>query len=55
MGKRAYQWEVRKLKASPALFLGYVHAPDEKAARKATLKELRIKPAHEKSLLIRRT
>jgi 1,2-phenylacetyl-CoA epoxidase PaaB subunit len=53
MRKKAYQWELFRLKASPAVFVGLVYAPDEKTAVKAAIKEFSIREDH-KSLLVRR-
>jgi 1,2-phenylacetyl-CoA epoxidase PaaB subunit len=49
--KKLIQWKVYRLKGSPAQFLGVVHAPDEKAALKAAIKEFKIP---QDRLLIRR-
>jgi 1,2-phenylacetyl-CoA epoxidase PaaB subunit len=45
--KKLIQWEVYRLKGSPASVVGIVYAPDEKAALKAAIKEFRllIRPA----------
>jgi 1,2-phenylacetyl-CoA epoxidase PaaB subunit len=49
--KKLIQWKVYRLKGSPAAFVGIVHAPDEKAALKAAVKEFAIM---QDRLLIRR-
>ncbi len=52
--KKPIQWKVYRLTASPAAFVGIVHAPDEKAALKAAVKEFAITPQDQDRLLIRR-
>jgi 1,2-phenylacetyl-CoA epoxidase PaaB subunit len=47
-------WEVRRLKASPAVFVGIVYAPDEKSARKAAIKQFKFNAGQVRSLLIRK-
>lgn len=55
MRNKLCRWEVFRLKGSPAAYLGSVHAPDEKSALKAAIKELKIgNLEHQKRLLIRR-
>ncbi len=46
-------WEVLRLKASPAAFVGLVYAADEKSALKTAIKELKIRPEDRARLLIR--
>jgi hypothetical protein len=53
MGKKERDWEVIRLRAKGE-YLGRVTAPDEKAALKAIMKLLDLKPWDEKRLLIRR-
>ena len=53
MRKKLRRWEVLRLKASPAQFLGLVDAPDEQGARKQAIKAFAVRPEHEKSLLVR--
>ncbi len=52
--KKLLQWKVYRLTASPAAGIGIVHAPDEKAALKAAIKEFAITPQERDRLLIRR-
>jgi hypothetical protein len=52
--KREYEWRILRLRASPAAFVGYVSAPDEKAALKAAIAEFKIKPADQKRLPVLR-
>jgi 1,2-phenylacetyl-CoA epoxidase PaaB subunit len=54
MPKKPIQWEVYRLKGSPASFVGIVYAPDEKAALKAAIREFEITPEQQDRLLIRR-
>ena len=49
------QFKVYRLKGSPAAFIGIMHAPDEKAALKAAIKEFEITPEQQNRLLIRRS
>jgi hypothetical protein len=42
--RKEYEWEVIRLQASPAKFIGYIHAPDEATARAAAIKEFAIRP-----------
>jgi hypothetical protein len=53
MRKKLRRWEVLRLKASPARFLGLVDAPDEQSARKQAIKTFAVRPEDEKSLLVR--
>jgi hypothetical protein len=52
--KRVIAWEVRRFKASSALYLGRVYAPDEKTALKVAIKELAIRSPDQNRPLIRR-
>jgi hypothetical protein len=52
--KKPIQWDVYRLKGSPAAFLGVVYAPDEKAAPEAAITEFGITPGQQDRLLIRR-
>jgi 1,2-phenylacetyl-CoA epoxidase PaaB subunit len=56
MGKKTeHQWEVIRLKGSPAKFVGFVYAADQKRALEAAIEEYKIRPEHQKALLVRRT
>ena len=48
------QWEVIRLKASPASFIGLVDAPDEDAAIKLAIKQFDIRKEDQDRLLVRR-
>jgi 1,2-phenylacetyl-CoA epoxidase PaaB subunit len=52
--KREYRWEVVRLKASPAAFLGSVYAPDEEAALEKAIEEFEVPPHLQDRLLARR-
>ena len=53
--KKDFAWEVTRIKGNAAAFVGFVHAPDEKAAIKAAIAEFRItNPEHQKRLVARR-
>ena len=52
--QKKLKWEVYRLKAWPAAFIGIVYAHDEKAALKAAIKEFEIAPDQQDRLLIRR-
>lgn len=55
MRKKLRQWEVYRLKGSPAAFMGLVHAPHEKSALKTAIRQLKISnPERQKRLLMRR-
>jgi hypothetical protein len=55
MRKKLRQWEVYRLKGSPAAFMGLVYAPNEKSALKTAIKQLKISnPEHQKRPLVRR-
>jgi 1,2-phenylacetyl-CoA epoxidase PaaB subunit len=54
MPKKLFAWEVMRLKASPAAFVGLVYAPDEKSALKQAIKEFEIRREDQKRLLVRR-
>jgi hypothetical protein len=52
--KRQYEWEVIRLTASPARFIGTVSAPDEETARQIAIEQFQIQPQRQRSLLIRK-
>jgi hypothetical protein len=52
--KREYEWEVIRLTASPAKFVGYVRAPDEEAAHEIAIEQFQIGLQQQRSLLIRK-
>jgi hypothetical protein len=43
--KAPVRWRITHLKGTPAKFLGYVEAPDEKSAIEAAVKEFKIAEA----------
>lgn len=47
------QWEVYRLKSSPAAFVGLVYAEDEEAALARAIEEHKIRPADQKRLFAR--
>jgi hypothetical protein len=49
--KKEHTWEIRRLKATPAAFVGLVDAPDETTAVKAAIKQFAIPPRDQKSLI----
>jgi hypothetical protein len=52
--RKQYLWEVSRLGGSSAKFIGSVYAADENQALKAAIKELKIRPADQWRLLLRR-
>jgi 1,2-phenylacetyl-CoA epoxidase PaaB subunit len=52
--RKSVEWEVIRLTASPARFVGTVRAPDEETAREIAIEQFQIRPQQERSLLIRR-
>ncbi len=50
--QRVFTWEIRRLKATPAAFIGLVHAPDETSAVKAAIKQFAIRSQDQKSLIM---
>jgi hypothetical protein len=56
MAKRKHEceWEIVRLQASPAKFIGYVRAPDEETAREIAIEQFQIRPKQHRPLLIRR-
>lgn len=52
--KREFEWQVIRLQASPAKFIGYVRAPDEEIARELAIEQYQIRRQRQRSLLIRR-
>ena len=54
MRKREYQWQVIRLKPSPAVFVGIVEAPDEASAKSQAIKQFDIRPEDRDRLLVRR-
>jgi len=53
MPKKSYEWRIIRVRAKGE-FLGYVQAPDEKAAIEAAAKEFGIAPEMQKRLLAQR-
>jgi hypothetical protein len=47
------QWEVCRLKSSPAAFVGLVYADDEETAIAVAIEEHKIRPADQKRLFAR--
>jgi hypothetical protein len=52
--RKQYLWEVSRLGGSSAKFIGSVYAADENQALAATIKQLKIRPADQWRLLVRR-
>ncbi len=48
---RSPTWEIRRLRATPAAFIGLVDAPDETSAVKAAIKQFAIRPQDQKHLI----
>jgi hypothetical protein len=48
------RWRISFLKSTPARFLGYIDAPDEKAAIEAAAKEYKIAEALRDRIVARR-
>jgi len=49
--RRTPTWEIRRIKATPAAFIGLVDAPDQASAVKAAIKQYGIRPQDQKSLI----
>jgi hypothetical protein len=49
--KKEYTWEIRRLKASPAAFVGLIDAADEATAVKVALKQFNVRPEDQKRLI----
>jgi hypothetical protein len=45
------RWEIRRLKATPAAFIGLVDAPDQTSAVRVAIKQFAIPPRDQKSLI----
>ncbi|MGA7912257.1 MAG: hypothetical protein WCC30_12020 [Candidatus Dormiibacterota bacterium] len=52
--RQQLQWEIRRLKASPAVFVGLVDAPDEAEAKELAIKQFDIRKEDQDRLLVRR-
>ncbi len=52
-GQREYTWEIHRVTATPAAFIGLVEAPDEKSALERAIKDknLEIRPGDQKRLI----
>ena len=52
-GKRAYTWEIRRITATPAAFVGLVDAPDAESALATAIKDkhLNIRAEDQKRLI----
>jgi hypothetical protein len=44
-------WQIVRLKATPARFIGLVDAPDETSAIKAAIEQFKIPPADQERLI----
>jgi len=51
--KRETEWEVIRIKATPAAFVGLVQAPDKVSALKTAIKRFNIRREDQSRLLIR--
>jgi 1,2-phenylacetyl-CoA epoxidase PaaB subunit len=51
---QSVEWEVIRLTASTARFVGTVRAPDEEKARELAIEQYQIQPQQQRSLLIRK-
>ena len=49
--ERTTTWEIRRLKGTPAAFIGLVDAPDETSAVEAAIAQFAIPPRDQKSLI----
>ena len=49
--KKKRTWEIRRLTASPAAFVGLVDAPDEAKAKELAIKQFAIRPEDQKRLI----
>jgi hypothetical protein len=49
--KKEYTWEIRRLKASPAAFVGLVDAPDEASVVETAIKGYDIRTEDQKRLI----
>jgi len=49
--KKVRTWEIRRLTASPAAFVGLVEAPDEAGAAKAAIKQFDVRPQDQRRLI----
>ncbi len=51
--KKQYTWEIHRVTATPAAFIGLVEAPDEKSALETAIKDkkLQIRPEDQKRLI----
>ena len=52
--KATVRWRISMLKGTPAKFLGYIEAPDEKAAIEAATEEYKIAEAERDRIVARR-
>jgi hypothetical protein len=51
--KRETEWEVIRIKATPAAFVGFVNAPDEATVLKAAIKQFNIRREDQSRLVVR--
>jgi hypothetical protein len=51
--KRVTEWEVIRIKATPAAFVGFVNAPDEATALKTAIKQFNIRREDQSQLIVR--
>ena len=53
---KLYRWRITRIKASPAVMIGYVEACDQEQAIRAAIREYRITdPEHQRRLATQRT
>jgi hypothetical protein len=53
--QKLHRWRITRIKASPAVMIGYVEAPDQERAIRAAIREFGITdPEHQKRLVAQR-
>jgi hypothetical protein len=53
--QKLYRWRITRIKASPAVMVGYVEAPNQEQAIQAAIREFGItNPEHQKQLVAQR-
>jgi hypothetical protein len=52
MAKKEYSWSIYRLRGTPAVFVGDVEAPDEKAAIEKAIKDFNITDTEQQKRLI---
>jgi hypothetical protein len=52
MPKKEFSWDIYRLRGTPAVYIGSLHAPDENSAIKKAIEEFRITDTEQQKRLV---